>query len=147
MALVTPLLPAGETPLTLVIAYFATLLPMLLLDMLWLGVMASRLYRPTLGDMALDGVRWAPAILFYLLYPVGLVIFAVAPALKLGGVGSALLQGALFGLFAYATYDLTNHATLRLWSWTFTLVDIGWGSLLSGASAAIACWLCGRLAS
>jgi uncharacterized membrane protein len=130
----------------LLVAYGATLVPMLLLDSVWLSVMGSRLYRPTLGDMALDGVRLVPALLFYALYPAGLVFLAVWPALKAGGPLTAALQGGVFGLVAYATYDLTNQATLRNWSTTLSLVDIGWGTVLSAAAAAFGCWVTAKLA-
>ncbi len=127
-------------------AYAATLLPMLIIDSVWLAIMASRLYRPTLGDMALEGVRWPPAIAFYLLYPAGLVILAVLPAVKAGQLSQAALYGAVLGISAYGTYDLTNHATLRLWSWQFTLVDMAWGTLLSAIAATIGAWVAGRFA-
>ncbi len=126
-------------------AYFATLFPMLIIDSVWLSIMASRLYRPTLGDMALEGVRWPPAIAFYLLYPAGLVILAVLPAVKSGHLMQAAFLGAVLGLSAYGTYDLTNHATLRLWTWQFTLVDMAWGTLLSAVAATIGAWVAGRV--
>lgn len=129
------------------LTYLATLLPFLLIDAVWLSLMASRHYRPTLGDMALDGVRWAPAILFYLLYPVGIMVFAVLPGLRDNQPGQAALLAALLGLCAYGTYDLTNHATLRLWSWQFTLVDMVWGASVSALAAFIACQIIGRLTS
>jgi uncharacterized membrane protein len=117
-------------------AYLATLALFVLADMVWLGTMASRLYRPTLGDIALSGVNLPPAIIFYILYPIGLVVFAILPALKGGTVNMALFYGALFGFFTYATYDLTNQATLRNWTLQLTLVDVAWGSALAAAAAA-----------
>jgi uncharacterized membrane protein len=85
--------------------------------------------------MALSGVNVAPAIAFYILYPIGLVIFAILPGLRSGSMTTALLYGALFGFFTYATYDLTNQATLRNWTIQLTLVDIVWGSVLAAAAA------------
>jgi uncharacterized membrane protein len=126
--------------------YLATLIPFAVIDFLWLSVMGPRLYRPTLGDMALDGVRWAPAVAFYLLYPVGLLLFAVLPGQRDGQPLEAAIAGALFGLFAYATYDLTNYATLRNWSWQMTLADMAWGAVLSGVSSLIAVLAARRLA-
>jgi uncharacterized membrane protein len=120
------------------IAYIATLLTFCAVDFVWLRVMASRLYLPTLGDMLLDEVRIAPAIVFYLLYPLGLVIFVVLPALKSDSVASALGFGALFGLIAYATYDLTNYATLKNWSFTITAADMAYGAFASALAAAAA---------
>jgi uncharacterized membrane protein len=92
--------------------------------------MAPRFYKPTLSDIALTDVNLPPAILFYLLYPLGIVIFAVEPAARSGSVGTALLYGALFGFFTYATYDLTNQATLRNWTAMLTVVDVAWGTVL-----------------
>ena len=117
-------------------AYIATLAVFVLADMVWLSTMASRLYRPTLGDIALDGVNLPPAFAFYILYPVGLVIFAILPAVKGESIFMALLYGALFGFFTYATYDLTNQATLRNWTLQLTLIDVAWGSALAAAAAA-----------
>lgn len=127
--------------MTYVAAYFAALLLFFLADMVWLGTMVSRLYRPALGDLLLSGVNMPPAIVFYLLYPVGLVIFAIAPALKSGNIAPAMYLGALFGFFTYGTYDLTNQATLRNWSTTLTIADMAWGSVLGGVSAIWATWV------
>lgn len=127
--------------MTYVAAYFAALLLFFLADMVWLGAMVSRLYRPALGDLLLSGVNMPPAIVFYLLYPVGLVIFAIAPALKSGNIATAMYLGALFGFFTYGTYDLTNQATLRNWSTTLTIADMAWGSVLGGVSAIWATWV------
>lgn len=98
----------------------------------------ARLYKQTLGDILLPSVNIAPAIAFYLLYPLGLVYFAVIPSLKSGSSSDALINGALFGLFAYATYELTNYATLRNWTLQITVVDIAYGAIASGAVAAVA---------
>ena len=116
-------------------AYLTALAVFVLADMVWLGKMASRLYRPTLGDIALSGVNLAPAVAFYILYPVGLVVFAVLPALKGGSISMALFYGALFGFFTYATYDLTNQATLRNWTLQLTLIDVLWGAALAATAA------------
>jgi uncharacterized membrane protein len=117
------------------VSYIAASGLFFIVDMVWLSIMASRFYRPTLGDMALSGVNVAPAIAFYILYPIGLVIFAILPGLRSGSMTTALLYGALFGFFTYATYDLTNQATLRNWTIQLTLVDIVWGSALAAAAA------------
>jgi len=131
--------------MTYIAAYVAALLVFVLADMVWLGTMVSRLYRPTIGDLLLSGVNLPPAILFYLVYPVGLVIFAIVPALKSGNIATALFLGALFGFFTYATYDLTNQATLRAWSTTLTVADIAWGSILGGISALASAWIVNKL--
>jgi uncharacterized membrane protein len=127
------------------ITYLTTLAVFLLGDMVWLGAMASRLYRPTLGDIALSGINLPPAIVFYSLYPLGLLIFAILPALKNGNINTAMLNGALFGFFTYATYDLTNQATLRNWTLQLTLIDVAWGSVLAAAAATAGHWIAGRL--
>lgn len=113
-------------------------------DIVWLGVMSSRLYKPTLGDILLDRFSVLPAAVFYLLYPIGLVIFAIAPALRGGNLLTAVQMGALFGLFTYGTYDLTNQATLRSWTTSLTIVDVAWGTMLGAMTAASAYWVTTR---
>ncbi|MGE0037880.1 MAG: DUF2177 family protein [Xanthobacteraceae bacterium] len=124
--------------LTALMGYVTTLVAFFVTDMVWLGIMAPRYYRPTMGDIALATVNLPAAAAFYVLYPIGLLVFAIYPALKTGSVTTALIQGALFGFFTYATYDLTNLATLRNWTWSLTLIDVAWGTILASASAAIA---------
>ena len=119
------------------VSYLIALAAFVALDMAWLGVMAPRFYRPTLGDIALSSAAIGPAALFYLVYPVGLTIFAIGPGLKSESVMTTALYGALFGFFTYATYDLTNQATLRNWSTSLSLIDIAWGTTLGAASAAL----------
>jgi uncharacterized membrane protein len=126
--------------MTYALSYVATLVAFVAADMVWLGAMMNRLYRPALGDILSSTVNFPPAILFYLIYPVGLVIFAVLPGLRSESIMTAAVYGALFGFFTYATYDLTNFATLRNWSPQVTIVDIAWGTAL-GAMAASAGFL------
>lgn len=121
---------------TNIAAYLSTLGAFVLLDFVWLSTMAARLYRPILGDVLAPSVNFVPAIAFYLIYPIGIVAFAVLPALKSGGISAALIYGAMFGFFTYATYDLTNHATIRNWAWQVTLLDVAWGSVLAAFAAA-----------
>ena len=123
------------------VGYIVALVTFVAIDMAWLSVMAPRFYKPTLGDIAISGVNLPPAIAFYLLYPIGLLIFAIVPALKAGSMGNALIYGALFGFFTYATYDLTNQATLRNWTTQLTLVDVAWGSLLGALASAVTFWV------
>ena len=120
------------------IAYAATAVVFLALDAVWLTTMADRLYRPALGKLLLDKFEIAPAAIFYLLYVAGVVVFAVAPGLASGRWTTSLGRGAFLGLVAYATYDLTNQATLRDWPWRVTLADLGWGSFVTAVSAAAA---------
>lgn len=116
-------------------AYAGAALAMLALDSAWLGFAAKRLYRPELGDMLAEGFRLAPAAIFYFLYVGGIVFLAVAPGLEAGKLSVAATRGAALGLIAYATYDLTNQATLRHWSTTVTVADMAWGTLLTAIAA------------
>jgi uncharacterized membrane protein len=122
------------------VGYLAALVVFAVVDGAWLYVMGQHLYKPTLGDILEPNIRLAPAIAFYLLFPVGLSIFAIDPALRSGSVSTALVYGALFGLFAYATYDLTNYATLRNWTLQLTLVDVAYGAVVAGLAAAAGYW-------
>ena len=114
--------------------------------MVWLGTMSSRFYKPILGDILLPSPALGAAAAFYLLYPLGLVLFAINPALRTGSIGHAALLGAGFGLFTYGTYDLTNQATLRNWTTGLTLVDMAWGGVLGALTATFAFWVTRRLA-
>jgi uncharacterized membrane protein len=118
-----------------IVAYVTVATSFAAIDMVWLGIMAERLYRPTLGEILRPEPNLLPAVFFYLFYPLGLLTFAVLPACTEQNAFRALLSGAMFGFFTYATYDLTNQATLRNWSTTLTLADICWGALLGGISA------------
>ena len=109
------------------------------------NAVASRVYRPLIGEVLADRFRLVPAIAFYTLYAVGLTVFAVLPGLKSGDWKTALMWGALFGLFAYGTYDLTNYATLKTWGLKITLLDMSWGVVVSGVSSAAACAVALRL--
>lgn len=123
------------------IAYAITACVFLALDAVWLTLMAERLYRPAIGHLMAERFALAPALLFYVLYVAGIVLFAVAPALQARrGVLHALMLGALLGLLAYATYDLTNQATLQRWPWRVTLLDLAWGTSVTALAAAAAAW-------
>lgn len=119
------------------IAYVATGLAFLAVDAIWLTVAAQRLYRPLMGEMLLESFRLAPAVLFYLIYIAGIVVFAIAPALASDRWTTAASYGAFLGLFAYATYDLTNQATLRNWPLAVTFADICWGTFLTACAATL----------
>ncbi len=118
-----------------VAAYLGAGLAIGTLDAFWLYFANARIYRPVLGTILTNGFRPIPAVLFYLVYLVGVVIFAVSPALRGSRWQSATLMGGLFGFFAYATYDLTNQATLVVWATRITLVDLTWGTLLTATGA------------
>jgi uncharacterized membrane protein len=117
------------------VGYVAAAVAMLALDAVWLTMTANALYRPMIGELMLDGFRLAPAAVFYVLYLCGVVFFAIHPALATGRWTTALLSGALLGLLAFGTYDLTNQATLKVWPLTLTLADMGWGCFLTAVSA------------
>jgi len=123
--------------------YFSTLVAFLSIDLLWLGLLARGFYRKHLGFLMSPSPNWTAAIIFYLLFIAGLLIFAVIPGLTGESMGKAVLLGALFGLFTYATYDLTNLATIKDWPLTLTVVDILWGVVLSSAVSWIS-FLIGR---
>lgn len=123
------------------IAYIATAIVFGALDAIWLTRVGPKLYRPEIGSLLMDGWRPAPALVFYALYILGIQIFAVAPALSAGRWQVAAGYGALFGFFCYMTYDLTNHATMKIWSIKVTLADIAWGTLATGLAAGAAAWL------
>jgi uncharacterized membrane protein len=120
------------------VAYIGVLIVFGAIDAAWLMTMGPLLYRPVLAEILAPNLRVTPAIIFYLMYPAGVVIFAVAPALRSGSIGSAFVFAALFGAFAYATYDLTNYATLRVWTLPLTLLDIFYGALASAVAATAA---------
>jgi uncharacterized membrane protein len=129
----------------IIIAYFITLLVFSVVDAVWLMNAADLLYRPILGPILLPEFRIAPAITFYLLYIAGLIYFAVAPGLAEGRWQTALIRGGLFGFFCYATYDLTNQATLIVWSTKITIADMIWGTFVSGVSSAGGCLITSKL--
>ncbi len=112
----------------------------LLLDFLWLGVIAKGLYKEGIGALMGD-VVWYAAILFYLLFILGLTYFATYPAFTKGSLISALTFGALFGFFTYMTYDLTNLATLRSWPHLLSFIDIAWGTFLGAVTAVVAVFI------
>jgi uncharacterized membrane protein len=119
------------------VAYVSAAVVFLGLDFAWLGFLARNAYRSWIGGLMRDELNVSAAVLFYLVYVVGLVIFAIAPALKAGSWQTAALYGALFGFFAYGIYELTNYATLKDWPFAMVVVDMAWGTALS-AFAAIA---------
>lgn len=123
--------PTWQWPL----AYALTAITFLAMDVVWLSSTHAALYQPAIGHLMASTVDLTAAGLFYLLYIGGLLFFAVAPALATGRSTGALGRGAALGLLAYATYDLTNQATLRDWPWHVTAIDLVWGSVVSGTSA------------
>ena len=116
--------------------YLLTTVVFLALDMLWLGVVAKGFYQEQLGPILSEQVIWPAAIAFYLLFIAGILVFVVFPARDKGSLGRAVVLGALFGLVTYATYDLTNLATLRGFPPLVAAVDMAWGMVLTATVAA-----------
>jgi uncharacterized membrane protein len=119
-------------PLTRLALVYAVTVPVFFaIDLAWLGVVARDFYRRHLGHLLSAQVNWPAAILFYLVFIGGIVFFAVRPALEAGSATRALAYGAFLGFLCYATYDLTNQATIRDWPILVTVVDLAWGTTLS----------------
>jgi uncharacterized membrane protein len=117
--------------------YVCTFVGFLAIDMIWLTLVARGFYRKQLGFLLSDQPNWWAAISFYLLFVAGLLVFVVVPAVQEGSLRRALLLGGFFGLVTYATYDLTNHATVKNWPWMVTLVDMTWGVVLAASVSCI----------
>lgn len=116
------------------IKLYAIALPIFfLIDMIWIGFLAKDFYRAQIGTLLKPDVNWAAAIIFYLIFIAGLVVFVIAPAMEKGSWMHALLFGALFGLVCYATYDLTNLALAKDWPLLVTIVDLAWGAVLAAS--------------
>jgi uncharacterized membrane protein len=111
--------------------YVCAFVGFLAIDMIWLTMVARGFYRRQLGFLLGDQPNWWAAISFYLLFVAGLLVFVVVPSVQEGSLRRALLLGGFFGLITYATYDLTNHATVKNWPWILTVVDMTWGVVLA----------------
>ena len=114
----------------LIINYLLTFAVFLAVDLLWLGVIAKNLYNKYLGSFLSDKVNWPAAFTFYALYIVGISVFVIYPAINKNSLSHAAMMGCFFGFITYATYDLTNLATLKNWPLTIVIIDIIWGSVL-----------------
>jgi uncharacterized membrane protein len=111
--------------------YFATLAIFFAIDMVWLGLIARTFYKKHLGFLMAPEVNWYAAMIFYALFIVGVLVFVVVPGVREDGLGIMLLKAAFFGLITYATYDLTNLATVKDWPLLITIVDLIWGMVLT----------------
>jgi uncharacterized membrane protein len=120
--------------------YFITLITFLAIDSVWLGLVAPKFYASQIGFLMAETPNFVAAGIFYLLFIVGLVTFVVEPGLKNASLGNAVARGALFGLVTYATYDLTNLATLAGWPVLLTVVDMSWGTILSAVVTLVSVW-------
>lgn len=127
---------------TLILKLYLIAVPVFfLIDLLWLGVVARGFYVKYLGDMLKSPPNWTAAIIFYLLFILGLVIFVLVPGVEKDSLRYVLIYGAMFGFFTYMTYDLTNLATLKSWPIQIVIVDIIWGTVLSTAVSAASYYL------
>jgi uncharacterized membrane protein len=116
-----------------------------LIDFLWLGLIAKPFYDRHLGYILRDKVLWGPAIIFYFFFLIGLVFFAIAPAVESGSFRKAVLLGLFFGFITYQTYELTNYALVKAWPFIIVMVDIAWGTVLSGLVSGITYIISARL--
>jgi|TARA_B100000900_G_scaffold308104_1_gene266774 uncharacterized membrane protein len=117
--------------------FFVALPVFFVIDMIWLGLVAKNFYQNQIGFLMKSDINWTAAIIFYLIFIAGLVLFVVAPAMEKGLWVHALVFGALFGFITYATYDLTNLATLKDWPLLVTIVDMMWGAVLAASVSTI----------
>ena len=120
--------------------YLFTLIPLLILDFLWLKFFAKNFYTKHLGFLFAEKFNLIPAVIFYLLYAAALVFFVLRTT-TFDSIGMVFIAGALFGLVAYGTYDLTNQTTIKNWPVIVTLVDMAWGAFVTGVVCAISAWL------
>lgn len=125
--------------------YLLTIPVFFAIDMIWLGIIAKDLYQKQIGHLLSSTVNWPAALLFYLVYIYGIVHFAVLPGIEKDSLRTVIINAALFGLMAYATYDLTNLATLKDWPLKIVFIDLLWGMVLTSvvavASYQIALWV------
>lgn len=124
--------------------YFIALMTFLAIDMIWLAFIAKNFYQKHIGFLMTPNINWTAAILFYLLFVVGIVIFVVTPAINSKSWTYALIYGALFGLVTYATYDLTNLATIKGWPVLITIIDMIWGMSLSALVSVVSFFIIKR---
>ncbi len=127
-----------------ILIFFIAFMIFFVIDILWLGLFAKKMYQSQIGFILAKKPNWYAAVVFYVLYIVFLLIFAVMPALDKGSLTDAMLYGALYGFITYATYDLTNLATLDKWPLKVTIIDIIWGTFL-GFSVSTLTFLIGSL--
>jgi uncharacterized membrane protein len=128
------------------IKLYAIALPIFFaIDMVWLGFVAKNFYRNQIGSLMKGEINWVAALVFYLLFVLGLVIFVIAPAIEKSSWMHALLFGAIFGLITYATYDLSNLATLKDWPLLVTVVDLAWGATLAASVSSVTYFIARRV--
>jgi uncharacterized membrane protein len=125
--------------------YIATVPIFFTIDLLWIGVVAENFYTKNLDHLLSPQVNWLAAIIFYLIYITGILIFAVLPGLNKNSLGKAVLLGALFGFFTYMTYELTNFALIKDWPINVVIIDILWGVILCSCVSAFSFFIAGKL--
>lgn len=128
------------------IKLYAIALPVFFaIDIVWLGLVAKNFYRSQIGFLIKSDINWTAAIIFYLIFIIGLVAFVIAPATEKGSWTYALLYGALFGLVCYATYDLTNLALAKDWPLLVTVVDLAWGAVIAASVSSITYFIANKI--
>jgi len=125
--------------------YIIALVVFTLIDLVWLIFISQKLYKAKIGHLMADKVNFPAAAVFYVLFIAALVFFVITPAVEKKSVLYALAAGAFFGLVTYGTYDLTNLATLKNWPLSITVIDLLWGSFVTGSTCAVTTWISGRL--
>ena len=120
-----------------IVSYILTALVFFAIDVVWLGLVAKNMYNRNIGHLMSSRVKWVAAVVFYLAFIVGILVFAVYPSVDKDSLPRAVVLGALFGFFTYSTYDLTNLATLKDWPVSIAVVDIAWGMALTSVVSAI----------
>ena len=129
------------------IAYLVGFVALAVADGAWLSYAGKAIFNPGIGPLLADKTNYVPVVVFYLLYPAGILLFAVQPALREANLLTAITYGAAFGFFVYMTYDMTNMATLKVWPLHLALIDIAWGSFVTALSASVSYLLAARFAS
>lgn len=119
------------------LGFIIALFVFFLIDILWLGIIAKNLYQKEIGSLLKQDVNWLAAFIFYAIFIAGLIFFAIRPAAAALSFSTALLNGGFYGLVAYATYDLTNLATMKDWPLKITIIDLIWGTFLGAATASL----------
>lgn len=128
------------------IKLYAIALPVFFaIDMIWLGLVAKNFYREQIGHLMKSDVNWTAAIIFYLIFITGLIVFVIAPAMEKGLWTHAILFGALFGLVCYATYDLTNLAVTKDWPLLVTIIDLAWGAVLAASVSTVSYFIANKI--
>jgi len=131
----------------ILLSYLLTTLVFFAIDLVWLGLVAKNIYKKYLGSLMSDTVNWSAALIFYLLFIVGIFIFVINPAIEKQSATRALVLGAIFGLITYATYDLTNYATLKGFPINVVIIDLAWGTFVTAVVSLVGFYITRQIAS